>query len=333
MNSRTKILIAIVFSLFSFSSALYASGGEDKPFNLSEVIDHHLLDHANFPFNIGGKIVYEGESGFDKGNHAIFEDHNTHKKFHYVGGLDMHITKRVSMMWIVAFLMMLIFIPASRKIAANPYRVSSRFTGMVEVFVNYLRKDVIDPNMHGHGKPYYSYLFTLFFFILFSNLLGLVPPLGEILSGGNHHSLLAMVWNGMTVTGDISVTAALASLTFLLIFVTGFAYQKVSYLWGVVPNGVPFLLYPLLWPLEFLVSPLAKCFALTIRLLANMTAGHVVILALLGFIFQYMNYGVAAISVLGAVAINFLELLVAFLQAYIFTLLTSLFVGSAMHRH
>jgi len=88
-----------------------------------------------------------------------------------------------------------------------------------------------------------------------------------------------------------------------------------------------------MFPLEFIVSPLAKAFALTVRLLANMTAGHVVILALLGFIFEFQSYAVVPISILGATAIYMLEIFVAFLQAFIFTLLTSLFVGSSMHRH
>jgi F-type H+-transporting ATPase subunit a len=88
-----------------------------------------------------------------------------------------------------------------------------------------------------------------------------------------------------------------------------------------------------MWPLEFIISPLAKCFALTVRLLANMTAGHVIILALLGFIFKFQSFWIVPISILGAGAIYVLEIFVAFLQAYIFVLLTSIFVGSVMHRH
>ena len=96
---------------------------------------------------------------------------------------------------------------------------------------------------------------------------------------------------------------------------------------------MPWPLWPLLWPLEFIISPIAKAFALTVRLLANMTAGHVVILALLGFIFEFRSYAIVPISIGGATAIYLLEIFVAFVQAFIFTLLTSLFVGSSMHRH
>ncbi|MCX7999697.1 MAG: F0F1 ATP synthase subunit A, partial [Leptospiraceae bacterium] len=193
-----------------------------------------------------------------------------------------------------------------------------------------------ETSMHGHGHSYYGYLFSLFFFVLFCNLFGLIPSLGEIVAlftGGGHHSLAGEIWSGITVTGDVSVTAALAGMTLLLIYGTGFIYQGPLFPIYSVPNGVPAALYVLMLPLEFIISPLAKSFALTVRLLANMTAGHVVILALLGFIFQFKSYFVVPISVLGSVAIYMLEIFVAFLQAYIFTLLTSLFVGSSMHRH
>jgi F-type H+-transporting ATPase subunit a len=199
-----------------------------------------------------------------------------------------------------------------------------------------LKDEAIDPNMHGHGHGYYAYLFTLFFFILFCNLFGLIPSVGELIAlitGGDGHSTIALIWSGITVTGDISVTATLAIITLIMIYVAGFVHQGPLFPIYSVPNGVPAPLYLLMFPLEFIVSPLAKAFALTVRLLANMTAGHVVLLALLGFIFEYQSILIAPISVMGATAIYMLEIFVAFLQAFIFTLLTSLFVGSSMHRH
>jgi F-type H+-transporting ATPase subunit a len=190
--------------------------------------------------------------------------------------------------------------------------------------------------MHGHGHSFYSYLFSIFFFILFSNLFGLVPSVGEVLSyltGGGGHSMIANIWSGITVTGDISVTAAFAGMTLVLIYGAGFAYQGLLFPIYSVPNGVPKVLYILMLPLEFIVSPLAKAFALTVRLLANMTAGHVIILALIGFIFQFKTYYIAPVSVMASAAIYLLEIFVGFLQAFIFTLLASLFIGSSMHRH
>lgn len=331
-----KIIVLISF-LFLFVSPSVAEDHESKAFDITSVVIHHLQDKAEFPLNVGGRKVFEGDRGFDHQSKSVFVDHHTGKKYHFVGGFDIHITKRVTMMWIASFFLLIVFIPAARIISKNPYRVQSRFAGLVESLVQFLKNDVVDPNMHGHGHPFYHYMFSLFFFILFCNLIGIIPPIGELVATVTgidpHHALVVKIWSGITPTGDVSVTASLAALTFLMIFGAGFRYQGVKYVIDVVPSGVPILMYPLLWPLEFIVSPLAKCFSLTVRLLANMTAGHVIILALLGFIFQFQSYKVAPISVLSSVAIYLLEIFVAFLQAYIFTLLTAIFVGLAMHKH
>lgn len=325
----------LIASLVFGSGSLFAAGSEDKPFDLNDVIVHHLSDAPVFPVNFGGTKVFEGEEGFDGDHPAIFHD-SEGKNYHYVGGFDMHITKRVTMMWIGCLVLFGIFIPAANIISRNPMKIPNRFASAVEAFVNYIRKDVVDANMHGHGHAYHHYMLSLFFFILIGNLMGLVPPVGEILTlfsdEGSHHTV-AMIWSGITTTGDVGVTVTLAVLTYFLIMGTGFAYQGWKFIPHSVPNGVPYLLWPLMWPLEFIVSPLAKCFALTVRLLANMTAGHVVILALLGFIFKFQTYAIIPVSVIGAGFIYVLEILVAFLQAYIFVLLTSIFVGSVMHRH
>ncbi len=345
-----KQIFAVSLLLISLPS--FASESGEKSFSLNEVLVHHLMDHAEFPLNVGGQRVYEGHDGFDPHNENIFVDHATGHRFHFKGGIDLHITRRVTMMWIVSLLLFIVFIPAARIIAKNPLKIQSRFGNAVEAFVTFLKKDVVDANTDGHGHSYYHYIFTLFFFILFCNLMGLIPPVGEVIQVGweyinpgeelevaaaaaSHHEpiWIAKVWSGITVTGDISVTVTLALITMLLIYATGFIYQGPIFILHSVPNGVPWLLYIIMWPLEFIISPLAKTFALTVRLLANMTAGHVIILALIGFIFQFHSGWVAFASVPGAIAIYFLELFVAFLQAYVFALLTSLFVGSSMHRH
>jgi len=328
-------IITLIFAFLTSLPLFAGSHGTDKPFNVGEVIEHHLIDHPVFPLAIGGSKVFEGDPKFNPSHEAIFLDHTTGKKFHYVDAFEMHITKRVLMMWIVSFFLLITFIPIARKISSNPYRVQSRGAGAVEAFLEFLRDDVIEANMHGHGHGYYGYLFSLFFFILFCNLFGLIPPVGEIIGlfSSSEHSILGEIWSGITVTGDVSVTAALAGITLILIYATGFIYQGPLFPIYSVPNGVPVVLYILLFPLEFIISPIAKSFALAIRLLANMTAGHVIILSLLGFIFQFQSYLVAPLSIFGSVAIYLLEIFVAFLQAYVFTLLTSLFVGSSMHRH
>lgn len=335
---RIKIFFLIIFLfIVSFSKVKASESSHSEEFDMAEVIAHHLMDAPIFPLAIGGEKVFEGEPDFNPNYPAIFEDHETGKKYHFKDAiLEMHITKRVTMMWIVSLALILVFVPMARKIAKDPYRVQSRGASAVEALLQFLKNDVIETSMHGHGHSYYGYLFSLFFFVLFCNLFGLIPSIGEIIAlftGGGHHSLAGQIWSGITVTGDVAVTAALAGITLILIYATGFIYQGPMFPLYSVPNGVPAALYVLMLPLEFIISPLAKSFALTVRLLANMTAGHVVILALLGFIFQFQSYLVVPISILGSVAIYMLEIFVAFLQAYIFTLLTSLFVGSSMHRH
>ncbi len=265
-----------------------------------------------------------------------------------VNGLDMSITKRVVMMWVGSLILILLLVPTARKIAKNPYQAPSRFGAFIESLVSFVRNNIAHDSMGHHSHPYEPLLLTFFFFILILNLLGLIPPLGEIyqMAGealgwlhheGDHHDSLQLplavkLWPGITATGDISVTATLAGITFLTILIAGFAHQGILFIRNVVPGGIHWLLFPLMWVIE-IAGLLTKPFALAIRLLANMTAGHLIILALLGFIFQFQSWGIVPLSIMGSVAIFLLELFVAFLQAYIFTFLTALFIGSVQHRH
>ena len=193
--------------------------------------------------------------------------------------------------------------------------------GFVEAVVIFIRDEVLEPNLGRAGRAYVGYFCTLFFFILFCNLLGLIPF-------------------GATATGNIAVTLTLALSTFFLIHIAGIReHGFLAYARGIVPAGVPVWLWPLMYPIE-LIGFLTKAFALCIRLFANMIAGHIVILALLGliFIFGAVNPWVglvvtAPVSVILALFVMCLELFVAFLQAYIFTFLTAIFVGGAVHSH
>ncbi|MCB1165687.1 MAG: F0F1 ATP synthase subunit A [Leptospiraceae bacterium] len=326
--------------------------GEEK-FDLQKLLVHHLMDSVIIEWQPGGTRVYEDENPEAFNASTSFKRYTFRDEegrlYKYEGGLPMHITRRVSMMFIVAILILAIFIPAARKIASNPQRVQGRFAGAVEAIINYLRKDVAEANMHHPTPGYIGYVITSFLFILFCNLLGLFPPFGEMvlmaknLVMGNpiaHHAAigetdpaLLMIWPGITVTGDIAVTMSLAGITTLLIWVAGFHYQGYKFIWHSVPAGVPFWLYPLLWPIEFIIGPIAKGFALTMRLLANMTAGHVLLLVIAGFIFQVQTWWMPIISVSGMTALYVLELLVAVLQAFIFSLLSAIFIGLSMHRH
>ncbi len=366
-NRKYRLTYLLLYSclLLSIPKALFAGGaGEKDAFDLHSILVHHLMDSVILEWNIGGAKVYASEEDFADTaflRRYTFQDEEG-RIYRYKGGVPMHLTRRVVQMMLLGALLVFLGWLAARSISSNPYRISGRFANIVESLFLWCRKDVVDSNMQGHGKPFYSYMLTLFCFLLFLNLGGLLPPLGEGLeklyhylepapksaghSAGFTESPWIALWPGITASGDLSVSLALALMSAVLIWLTGFCFQGYGYLWRVVPKGVPAPLYILLWPLEFLVSPLAKAFALTIRLLANMTAGHVIILALLGFIFQSAPLwqggslsslsGAATITlaaVAGTVAIYFLEIMVAFLQAFIFTLLTALFVGSAAHRH
>jgi F-type H+-transporting ATPase subunit a len=179
--------------------------------------------------------------------------------------------------------------------------------------VLYIRQEVALPNLGHHGEGYAPFILSIFFFILFANLLGLIPY-------------------GSTATGNISVTATLAIVTFIVVELAGIRAQGLGYLntifyWNKeLPMAVRVLMFFVMTPIE-LAGKLAKPFALTIRLFANMTAGHIVVLALIGLIFAFKAYMIWTAPLLMAVGIMMLELFVAFLQAFIFALLSSVFIG------
>lgn len=347
--------ISLVLLLFFLTGHLAAENQHDQSehhasqFDLQEVLVHHLMDSPIFEFNIGGRKVRPGDPAYENDSYRRYVFKDEEGLYKWEGGLPLHITRRVAMMWVVSVVMLVFFILGARKISRDFSRVQGRFAGIVEVLVNYVRKDIAEANMHHASHGFIAYIITAFFFILFSNLLGLFPPIGEIIditknliTGQSlaHHagpgempSPLLAIWPGITVTGDIAVTMTLALMTVIMIYAAGFKYQGFQFIWHAVPGGVPLWLYPIIWPIEFIVGPLAKGFALTIRLLANMTAGHVLILVLVGFIFQYKTLAIAPVSVAGAGAIYVLETMVAVLQAFIFTLLSAIFIGMSMHRH
>lgn len=353
MKFPNHILYLLLGALLFTAPVTSAYAGDE----LNSALVHHLMDTVIFEWHPGGQKVYEGHPAFKKTKYIrnyTFKEPDG-RLYMYQGGFPMHITRRVMMLFVVSGFLMILLIGAARVIAKNPMRIPGRFASIIEVLVQWVRNDVADESMDGHSKGFQPFILTLFFFILALNLAGLFPPIGEAieLAAGHHpdhgtgalSSAFIAIWPGMTATGDISVTLALSLITVIMMWVTGFRYQGVKFLWHVVPNGVPLPLYAIMWPLEFLIGPIIKGIALTIRLLANMTGGHVIILALMSFIFQakglylsgiggvFGGAGVTVAALSGVVAIYFLEIMVGFLQAFIFSLLTSLFIGSMMHRH
>jgi F-type H+-transporting ATPase subunit a len=229
-------------------------------------------------------------------------------------GIDMSITKHVVFLWIAAVVLILGLALVARK--NRKQIVPTGFGNLVEVFIVFVRDEIVIPNMGVGGVKYLPYLLTTFFFILLMNLLGLVPY-------------------GASATGNVSVTAGLAVIAYFMIQFAALRAQGIRRYLAHFTGGVHWLLWPIMIPIEIL-GTFTKAFALCIRLFANMTGGHIVIVSLLGLIFVFgkisptIGYAVSVPSVIFTLGINFLELFVAVLQAYIFTMLTSLFMGLGM---
>ena len=219
------------------------------------------------------------------------------------------------MLWFAAVLCLLFTLLALRahKRRTGQGRAPRGVGNALEAMLLYLRNEVILPNVGPHGNAFVPYLITIFFFILFANLLGLIPY-------------------GATATGNISVTATLAILTFFVIEIAGMRAQGVGYLKTIVfwPHDMSLAMKApitlILTPIE-IIGKFTKPFALAIRLFANMVSGHVVLLALISLIFTFATWFLVPVPIAMALGISFLELFVAFLQAFIFTLLSAVFIG------
>jgi F-type H+-transporting ATPase subunit a len=277
-------------------------GGHDE--SLGGVMMHHVAD--------GYVIEYPGVC---HGGFAWNCEWNLRETFGeglVFGGVDMTPTKHVIMMWLASALLLAVVFSAVRRKALVPKGLYS----FIEVLVAFVRNELAVPNIGAKDAGrFLPYLLTAFFFILFVNLFGLLP------------------WSG-TATANINVTVCMAGFTFLI---TQYASIKamgvggfLKHLTGGVPASLAWL-WPIMIPVEIL-GLFTKPFALTVRLFANMVAGHFVILALLGLIFA-ISVWVFPVSVALALAIFMLELFVAFVQAYIFTMLSALFIGAAFAHH
>lgn len=232
------------------------------------------------------------------------------------GMIDLSVTKHVAMMWIAGLLILFIgWLAARRRNDAVP----SGLRNALEVLISFVRDEIARKSIGEGADRFVGYLLTTFFFILACNLLGLVPGMA-------------------TATGNISVTAGLALMAFVTIQFAGIRnYGLFKHIKNLVPHGLPAWLIPLVFALE-LLSIFVKPFALCIRLFANMLAGHVVILAFISLIFimgdvfsEPAAWATSPVAVGFALFVHFLELLVSFVQAYIFTMLTATFIGMSAH--
>ena len=313
--------------------------GESGKFNPAEMILGHILDSHEWHFftierkdgtEIHGSIclpviLYTPGEGI-----SIFSFHKLHHPQVYKGFAldanekivrtdgkkfyDFSITKNVLQLLIAFTLLLLIFISVARNYSKYGTKAPHGIQSVVEVLVIFVRDEIAKPMLGSKYKTYLPYLLTLFFFIWINNVIGLIP-------------------GAANVTGNIAVTMTLAAITFILMMVSS---KKNYWLHMVAPPGVPIPVLFLLVPIEFISNIIVKPFALMIRLFANMLAGHLLVLSFIALIFIFAGISVVAglgasiFSVAFAVFIYFLELLVTALQAYIFTVLTALFIGETL---
>lgn len=298
-------------------------------------------EHAAEGFNAGKTIIeHVANSGLD------------HPLIHLpkIAGIDFSVTKHVFMLWLVAAFAFVLVTLTVRRYLKQDRLIPSGFMSVIEYLVEFVRDSIAKPNV---GRQWVNtwtpLLLTLFVFIFSANLIGLIPVfdvlglLNHYVFHAGHDSFLAkVIHGGTTATANFNVTAALATITFFSIIVAGtLAHGFVKHWMNLVPHGLAWPIYILLIPIE-MMGLFVKPFALTMRLAANMTGGHIAILAILSFVFLFAELfkssivGIAAgliASVPLAVGISGLEIIVVLVQAYVFTLLTAVFIGMAIHVH
>lgn len=311
--------------------------GEEKKFAAGEFIIDHIKDSHEWHIitRKDGEhiavylpvILYSNTSGFHSFMSSRLAHGHEYKGFHYseetgkiveegteILPLDFSITKTVAGMMLASIVILILFIRMGRRYSRPKTVLPKGLNGFLEPMIVFIRDEIAIPNI-GHHKyeRFMPYLLTAFFFILINNIMGLIPffPFGA------------------NVTGNIAVTMVLAFFTFLITQISGTRnYWKHI----VATPGVPFWLAPIMIPVE-VIGIISKPFALMIRLFANITAGHIVVLSLVSLIFIFKALWVSSVSIPMVLFIDVLEILVAFLQAYVFTLLSALFIGLAAKEH
>ena len=339
-------ILAFLFFFTAVPSALASGGakeeGKEEKFNAGKMIMHHIADAHEWHFaTVGGKhytlhlpiILYSPDRGIEVFSSKRFHEGAEHGAEHAEAGTyngyrltehdkivptdpsrkvyDFSITKNVASMMLSAFIMVIIFLLVARSFKKNSGKAPKGIQSLMEPIILFVRDEIAIPNLGKHKyQKYLPYLLTIFFFIWINNILGLFP-------------------GGANASGNIGFTLILAVLTGLIVNISGNAsYWKHIFM----PPGVPVLLWPILIPVE-IIGILTKPFALMIRLFANITAGHIIILSLLSFIFVFKSYLLGVPVGAFMVAMTFLELFVAALQAFIFTMLSALFIGMAVDDH
>lgn len=329
--SRFFLVLLLVFSGVISSAAQEGHGEESgEKLNVSELIIHHVLDDHVWHFADGFVlhlpiIVYSRENGLDIFSSANFYDEH-HNIVPYKGYkldhnhifladsgkpvLDLSITKNVAMLFINAALLLFVFLNVAKSYRRNKGKSPRGLQSFFEPVILFVRDEIARPNIGHHYERYFPYLLTLFFFILFGNLLGLVPGSGNL-------------------TGNIAVTMVLAIITFIITNVSGNRNYWAHIFWT---PGLPFVLRPIIFLVE-VIGVFTKPISLMVRLFVAITAGHIVLLSLIALTFVFGSYWVGLGSTVIVLFITLIEILVAAIQAYVFTLFSALYIGMATAEH
>jgi len=303
----------------------------------------------------GEHLGEEAAGTFDAGKTIIEHVSNSaleHPLIHLpkILGIDFSVSKHVFMLWLVAAFVFVVVTLTVRRYLKQERLVPSGFMNALEWLVEYIRDSIASPNVgRKWANTWTPLLLTFFVFILCANAIGLIPLFDMIglfdhylLHTADGSFLKRVVHGGTTATANFNVTAALATITFGAIIAAGSkAHGFIQHWKNIVPHGLAWPIYILLIPIE-VMGMFVKPFALTMRLAANMTGGHIAILAILSFVFVFAELSGRAITGIGvgiavsvplAVGISALEIIVVLVQAYVFTLLSAVFIGMAIHVH
>ncbi len=320
------LVIAIILILTPMTSS--AAGGSEGEFNPADLIMHHVTDaHEWHLFDIGETavtiplpvILYSPEQGLEVFMSSQFHHGEVSYRGYYLDEsghiksedghefYDLSITKNVAALFMGAILMLILFIGVARSYQRNPSGTPRGLQSWIEPLVIYIKDEIVKPSIGPKYQRYLPYMLTLFFFIWFGNLLGLLPGAANL-------------------TGNIAVTLVLAAITLVLTL-----FSANRHYWAHIfnPPGVPLVLKPIIVPIEIL-GIFTKPFSLMLRLFVAITAGHIVILSLIGLAFIFHSAIVGLGSSLIVLFINLIELLVATIQAYVFTLFSSMYIGMAV---
>ena len=299
------------------------------------------VEHVEEAFDAGEVIIgHVANGGFE---HPIVH-------LPPIFGIDFSVTKHVFMLLFVASVVFLGVTLTTRRYLRQDRMIPSGFMNALEFIVQFIRDSIVLPNVGTKFvKTWTPLVLTLFVFILSANVIGLIPLFDlvglidhTVLHTEEHSVVKNIVHGGTTATANFNVTAALASITFVSIIIAGTkAHGFVKHWINLVPSGLAWPLYILLIPIE-VMGMFVKPFALTMRLAANMTGGHIAILAILSFVFLFTEVFSSAAAGIGvglfvsiplATGIMALEIIVVLVQAYVFALLTAVFIGMAIHVH